>query len=286
MSDFYKYHCSGNDYIVIDPRKLKFKLRLNTRNIKLICNRKYGIGSDGILFGPIIKKDKIAVKIFNSGGSEAEKSGNGIRIFALYLYETGYVKNKNFDIYVTSGVTSIEILDLRSALIKVNMGRYPFPRYNVSVNSNYYNPFLHKEIELFGKKEKINYVNVGNPHCVIIKDSISEKYIKKLGPVLENHILFPNGTNVQLLQVLDKSNIKIEIWERGVGYTLSSGTSSLATSCIAYKLGLVDHKITVHMAGGDSSVDIVGKELFLIGNVSQVNNGVLRNEFINKLLNY
>ena len=126
MADFYKYHGLGNDYIVIDPNKLNFNLKLNEENIRLICHRNYGIGSDGILFGPIIKNGKISFQIFNPDGSEAEKSGNGIRIFALYVHDQEYIKENQFELYTKGGIVGIDILDLKSILIKVAMGEYSF----------------------------------------------------------------------------------------------------------------------------------------------------------------
>lgn len=284
MTDYYKYHGLGNDYIVMDPNKLGFDFNPNSKSIKSICHRNLGIGSDGILFGPIIEGKKIIFRIFNPDGSEAEKSGNGIRIFALYLVDSGYVKENCFDLYTKGGKVTVEIIDIKSNLIKVSMGKYSFFSNDIPVLLDQ-RELINQEINLLGKKEIINCVNIGNPHCVLIRHNISELLCKELGPVLENHRLFPNKTNVQFVQVLDRSNIKIEIWERGAGYTLASGTSSCAASCVAYKLSLVDQNITVHMQGGELNVEICPDELFLIGPVARVSHGNFTEDFIQKLLN-
>ena len=283
MVDFYKYHGLGNDYIVIDPNKLNFNLVLNEENIKLICHRNFGVGSDGILFGPIIKDNKISFKIFNPDGSEAEKSGNGIRIFALYVLDEGYVKSDKFDLYTKAGKVKIEIIDKNTNLIKVSMGQYSFMNHKVPVNLDCAYA-LNQEIEILGKKEEINCVSIGNPHCVLIKDQISKDLALKLGPILENHAIFPNKTNVQFVKILDRSNIKIEIWERGAGYTLASGTSSCAASCIAYKLDFIDNNVTVEMKGGKVFVEIVDQDVFLTGEVSRISKGIFASEFIKNLI--
>lgn len=283
MVDFYKYHGLGNDYIVIDPNKLNFNLVLNEENIKLICHRNFGVGSDGILFGPIIKDNKVSFKIFNPDGSEAEKSGNGIRIFALYVLDEGYVKSDKFDLYTKAGKVKIEIIDKNTNLIKVSMGQYSFMNHKVPVNLDCAYA-LNQEIEILGKKEEINCVSIGNPHCVLIKDQISKDLALKLGPILENHAIFPNKTNVQFVKILDRSNIKIEIWERGAGYTLASGTSSCAASCIAYKLDFIDNNVTVEMKGGKVFVEIVDQDVFLTGEVSRISKGIFASEFIKNLI--
>jgi diaminopimelate epimerase len=283
VADFYKYHGLGNDYIVIDPNKLNFNLKLNEENIRLICHRNYGIGSDGILFGPIIKNGKISFQIFNPDGSEAEKSGNGIRIFALYVRDQEYIKENQFELYTKGGMVGIYILDLKSNLIRVAMGEYSFLSEKIPMNLAS-KEVLNHEINLLGKKELISCVNIGNPHCVLFKKNVTEDLAKKLGPLLENHVLFPNKTNVQFVQILDRANIKIEIWERGAGYTLASGTSSSAASCVAHKLDFVDKNITVHMKGGNVKVEIVDEELFLTGNVARISSGDFAKDFIEKIL--
>jgi len=284
MTDYYKYHGLGNDYTVIDPNKIGFDFNPNSKNIKLICHRNLGLGSDGILFGPINKNGKITFKIFNPDGSEAEKSGNGIRIFALYLIDAGYVTENCFDLYTKGGKVTIEIVDLKSNLIKIAIGEYSFLSNKIPALLEP-GEVINKEINILGEKEIINCVNIGNPHCVLIKDNISEVLCRKVGPILENHQLFPNKINVQFVQVLDHSNIRIEIWERGAGYTLASGTSSCAASCVAHKLGLVGQEVTVHMPGGKLSVKIQLNELFLTGPVERVVHGDFTQDFVRQILN-
>ena len=284
MADFYKYHSLGNDYIIIDPRRSKLDLRLNKATIKLICNRNYGIGSDGILFGPIVNNHQITFQIFNPDGSEAERSGNGIMIFALYVYNHGYVKTRQFDLHTKAGRVSIDIIDLQTNSVRVSIEKYSFLSNKIPTTLSH-GEVLNQEVILFGKKEIIHCVNVGNSHCVLIKDEISEQDMKNLGPILENHQLFPNRINVQLVKILDRSNINIEIWERGVGYTLSSGTSSLSASCVAYKLNYINNDVMVNMKGGSVRVKIMNNNLFLIGSVREVFKGMFQEDMIKKIIN-
>jgi diaminopimelate epimerase len=250
----------------------------------LICDRNYGVGSDGILFGPIKQQGKIGFRIFNPDGSEAEKSGNGNGILSIYVIDKQYVTENRFHLITKGGEVTIEVLDKATNLIKVAMGKSSFLSSDIPVKVDA-KESINQEIVLFNQKETINCVNIGNPHCVLIRNSISEVLCKELGPVLENHRLFPNKTNVQFVQVLDRSNIKIEIWERGAGYTLASGTSSCAASCVAYKLGLVDQNITVHMQGGELNIKVCPDELFLTGPVARVSQGNFTEDFIQKILN-
>ena len=281
MSDFYKYHGLGNEYIIIDPNKSKFLI--NKKNIELICDRNYGIGSNGVLLGPIIKNNKIAFKIFNTNGSEAEKSGNGIRIFAQYIYEHGYVKTKQFSLYTKKGKILIQIIEPLQNIIKSNIGEYSFLSDKIAINISF-KQILNQEIKLLNKK-KISFVSIGNPHCVIIKHNISKEQVKKLGPMIEKHQLLLKKSNIQFVQILDKSNIKIEIWERGVGYTLASGTGSASASCVAHKLNFIEDSISINMKGGNVNIKININKLFLTGNIIKVFNGMFRAEFIKKVLN-
>ncbi len=278
---YYKYNGLGNDYIVIDPSKIN--IPLNIENIKLICNRNYGIGSDGILYGPLIENNSIFLRIFNPDGSEAEKSGNGVRIFSRYLFENGYIKDKKFSFLTKGGKVEIEILDDTGQLIKVNMGKYTFQSDIIPVKGKS-REVINEVLEIDNNKYNITCLSVGNPHCVIPLNHISKELAITLGPKIENNPIFPNRINMQLLEIIDRNNIKIEIWERGAGYTLASGSSSCAASCAAFKLGLVDNHINVKMPGGILIIDIENLNVFMTGPVASVSEGNFTKEFIDLLM--
>jgi len=250
---FYKYHALGNDYIVIDPQKTQ--VNLSEDNIRLICHRNFGIGSDGILYGPLFHHNSISFKILNPDGSEAEKSGNGIRIFSRYLFDAGYLTSKQFKLETLGGIVQVELLDATASLIKVDMGMVTFESDKIPVQG-LCREVVNEKLEIKGQMYHMTCLSIGNPHCVIPMDTISKEAAEKIGPFVENHEIFPNRINVQLLKVLDRQNIAIEIWERGAGYTLASGSSSCAAASAAFKLGLVDNVVDVHMPGGMINIAI------------------------------
>lgn len=268
--DFYKYHGLGNDYIVIDPSKTK--VAMNEKNIKAICRRHFGVGSDGILYGPIFDNGKINFKIYNSDGSEAEKSGNGIRIFAKYLVDEGYVLQDNFDLYTLSGKVSVNVLDKEKNLFRVFMGGYTFSSSKIPVTGEE-REVLGENLKVRDKEFKINCVNVGNPHCVIVLDEISAELTKEYGPYIENASIFPNRTNVHFAKVINDSKIEIEIWERGSGYTLASGTCSIGSALVCNKLRLVSNKVEVVMREGSFLVEINEDGVYLTGVAEKVFDG-------------
>jgi len=251
---FTKYHALGNDYLVLDPQDCP-KLPEND-DIVRICHRNFGLGSDGILYGPE-KSDKAEFKlrILNPDASEAEKSGNGIRIFSRYLFDLGLVAgSKEFSIETLGGIVRSTV-EQSGKLITVEMGKVKFDSEVIPV-VGHKREVINETFEILGDKYTYCCATIGNPHCVLPMNKVSEELAKKIGPHIENHKFFPNRTNVQLLEVLDRNNIKIEIWERGAGYTLASGSSSSAAAAVAHKLGLCDKDITVHMPGGKISIKI------------------------------
>lgn len=268
---FKKYHGLGNDYLVIDPNVHDINLTADT--IRLICDRNFGIGSDGILYGPVRDSNIPEVRIFNPDGSEAEKSGNGLRIFAKYLFESKYVDKKNFNIKTSGGTVTVQIQDDKANMININMGKVTFLSTEISINGPE-REVVNEELEINKVKYKVTCLSIGNPHCVIPTEDISEEKARQLGPLIENHEMFPNRINMQLLKVIDRNNIEIQIWERGAGYTLASGSSSCAAAAAAYKLKLVNNKINVRMPGGNLFVEIdENGEIFMTGPVEGVFEG-------------
>lgn len=247
---FEKYHALGNDYLVFDPDGTDHQFT-EDETVR-ICHRNFGLGSDGILVGPLqSEKADFGLRILNPDGSEAEKSGNGLRIFARYLYDKKNVSSAPFTVNTLGGIVTCEVSSDASS-ISVEMGQVSFHSdvVPVSVKGNP-REVLNEEITIDGETFNYYAATIGNPHCVIPLTEISEGLALKLGAKVENHPLFPNRTNVQFLKVLDRNRIRIEIWERGAGYTLASGSSSSAAGAVARKMGACDQNITVEMPGGE-----------------------------------
>ena len=252
---FQKYHALGNDYLIYDPEGDEDSF--TEEQIIRICHRNFGLGSDGILVGPLrSEKAEFGLKILNPDGSEAEKSGNGLRIFARYLRDSGKVGSEAFSVDTLGGVVSCQVSE-NAEVITVAMGQVHFHSEVIPVNvEGPDREVLNEDITAGSETIKYYAATIGNPHCVIPVDQANEEIAMRLGPILENHPNFPNRTNVQFLQILDRNRIRIEIWERGAGYTLASGSSSSAAGAVARKMGACDQDITVEMPGGEIKLEI------------------------------
>ena len=253
--NFEKYHALGNDYLVLEPSECPHPLA--EKEIIRICHRNFGLGSDGILLGPSSSTEAdFGLRILNPDGSEAEKSGNGLRIFALYLRDQGKVGVEPFTIHTLGGVVTCEVSS-DASVISVEMGQVSFHSDEIPVNiEGDPREVLDEPIEAAAQNLQYYAATIGNPHCVVPVDKVDRAFACEIGPTLENHSNFPNRTNVQFLEVLDRNNIRIEIWERGAGYTLASGSSSSAAGAVARKMGACDENITVHMPGGNIQLRI------------------------------
>ena len=250
---FYKYHGLGNDYIVMDPHQVDREPTPD--QIRRICHRNYGIGSDGILWGPLKGGgNAFGVKIFNPDGSEAEKSGNGLRIFARFLMDTGRISTDPFIVNTLGGEVTAQVTGGGTG-VSVDMGRVSFDSRDIPVDGPA-REVLNERLDVGGAGLTYCAATIGNPHCVILEETLDVQKVKTLGPKIENHPLFPNRTNVQFAKVIDKNHIHVEIWERGAGYTLASGSSASATAAVVHRLGLCGPQVSVHMPGGTLDITI------------------------------
>ena len=276
---FYKYHALGNDYIVLNPADFPtWKPAPTVEQIRVVCHRNFGVGSDGILWGPLpSQQSEFGLRIFNPDGSEAEKSGNGLRIFSRFLWDQGLVKNPTFTVETPGGHVKTVIKD-GGKLLTIEMGKVSFDSAKIPVTGAA-REVLNEKIKIQDREFTFNAATIGNPHCVIVLPEISEAMARKYGPDLEVHANFPRKTNVQFLKVIDRNNVQIEIWERGAGYTLASGSSSSASAAVAHRLGLIDSKVTVHMPGGQIGIEI-GPDfsILMTGTVNKVAEGTMHPE--------
>ncbi len=250
---FSKYHALGNDYVVVEAAQIGSLLSAKT--MRQICAPHFGIGADGVLVREAPQApDRFRVRIFNSDGSEAEKSGNGLRIFARYLWDAGLVGEEAFTVDTAGGPVTCRIAQ-GGRTVAVDMGCVTFNSHDVPVTGPP-RDVIGEWLTIEGQQLQYSAANIGNPHCVIPRGAISEEETRKLGPLIETEARFPNLTNVQFMQLVDRKNIRIEIWERGTGYTFASGTSSCAAAAVAHRLGLCDSAVTVHMPGGQLAIEI------------------------------
>jgi diaminopimelate epimerase len=273
---FFKYHALGNDYIVLNPADFPtWKPAPSVDQIRVICHRNFGVGSDGILWGPLpSEKSEFGLRIFNPDGSEAEKSGNGLRIFSRFLWDQKLAKNPEFTVETPGGHVK-SVIKENGKLITVEMGKVNFDSAKIPVTGPA-REVINEKIKIQDREFIYSAATIGNPHCVIPLDHISPDMAKTYGPDLEVHPNFPRKTNVQFLKVLDRNNIQIEIWERGAGYTLASGSSSSASAAVAHRLGFVDRSVTVHMPGGQIGIEIGDAfSIMMTGTVNKVAEGTM-----------
>ncbi len=278
---FAKGHGLGNDYIVMSRADLPFDL--SEASIVRICDRNWGIGSDGILMLVPSAKADFGLRIFNPDGSEAEKSGNGLRIFSKWLRDHGLAKRDAFTIETPGGVVEClcHVRDGRVRFVTVEMGRATFRAPEIPMNGPD-RDVVAVPLQLSdGTALAVTAVSVGNPHCITFVDRLDTEACKRLGPLIERHAAFPQRTNVQFARVADRHTLDILIWERGAGYTLASGSSSCGAASAAVRNGLCDHgKVTVRMPGGDLVIEVRPDwSLRLEGPVEEVYTGALSAEF-------
>ena len=271
-----KYHGLGNDYLVFDPNKNE--LELNEDNVKMICNRNVGLGSDGILEGPLLG-EHLAVKIWNPDGSVAEKSGNGVRIFAKYLKDAGYVQKKNYELMTDGGIVEVTYLNEEGSRLRISMGKLSFVSEEIPVIGER-REVINEDMVFGNNLYPATCVSVGNPHCVIPMQEISKELVCKIGVHSERARYFPERVNTEIMKVTDRNNIAIETYERGAGYTMATGTGACAAAAVAYKLGLTENKMLVHMPGGDLQVEIADDwNVYITGDVFYIAEIKLSTEF-------
>lgn len=241
--NFTKMQGIGNDYIYLNC--LNCNYNGICKHIPRLSNRNFGVGSDGVI---MILPSKIAdfkMRIFNADGSEAQMCGNGIRCVAKYVYENGLINKEKISIETLAGVKELELLVENNVVkeIKVDMGK---PQYVKDYK---------KQVKVDKEIMTLNCISMGNPHAVTFVEDVDNIDIEKIGPIIENNIIFPNRTNVEFVQILDRNNIKMRVWERGAKETLACGTGACASTVACVLEGYTNNNITVHLLGGDLKIN-------------------------------
>ncbi len=255
MARFARGHGLGNDYLVMDEADLDFPFA--PAAVRWICHRHWGVGSDGILLRTASSVADAGLRIFNPDGSEAEKSGNGLRIFAKHLWERGGLRKSPMRIETKGGLVEAvcHTTDDRVTEVTVEMGRATFRAPDIPMHGPD-REVVGVPLQVGERFLTVTCVSVGNPHCVVFTDELDEAEVRAWGPRIETHPAFPNRTNVQFARVLDRGRVEIRIWERGAGYTLASGSSSCAVAAAAVRGGLTEGRVTMVMPGGELSIEV------------------------------
>jgi diaminopimelate epimerase len=282
MIPFAKGHGLGNDYIVMEAAALPGPL--DARAIVRVCDRNWGVGSDGILLLVPSTRADFGLRIFNPDGSEAEKSGNGLRIFAKYLWDRGHARGRpTFTVETKGGVVECTCHPRhgRVNFVTVEMGAATFRAPDIPMNGPDRDVVAVPLQLADGTTLTATAVSVGNPHCVVFVDRLDEAEVRRLGPLVERHPAFPQRTNVQFARVAARDTVDILIWERGAGWTLASGSSSCGAASAAVRNNLCDHgRVSVRMPGGTLVIEVRPDwSLRLEGPVEEVYTGTLSEEF-------
>jgi diaminopimelate epimerase len=275
--EFVRSHGLGNDYLVVDGERLGFAL--TPERVRLICDRHTGVGSDGILERvPAPAGFDAAVRIFNPDGSEAEKSGNGTRIFAKFCLDHGYFSGARLRMHTLGGPVSAEVIERPAdrTVLRMSMGHASFRCADLPMDGRGRDEWIEQGLDVGERALPATCVSVGNPHAVIVAPDADEAFVRTFGPRVENHAQFPKRTNVQFIAPVDRQRVRALIWERGAGWTLASGTSSCAVAAACVRLGLTDRRVQVLMPGGTLEV-LVGEDWSLeqIGFASEIARGTM-----------
>ncbi|WP_294402171.1 diaminopimelate epimerase [uncultured Clostridium sp.] len=281
MNEFVKSHGLGNEYIVLNSEQISFEL--NQKAIKRICNINFGIGSDGILLKVPSSKADFGLRIFNPDGSEAEKSGNGLRIFCKYIYDYKFSKTRTFTVETPGGIVNADVIEVkndRASLITIDMGQAVFD--SKAIPTGFADEeAIDEKLTVLVEEFEVSCVSIGNPHCVVIRDKLNINEIKKYGPYIENNEMFPNKTNVQFVRIISRDCVEALIWERGAGFTLASGTSSCTVVSVLRKKNLVDNKVTVKLIDGELMIEVDCQfNVRMTGPIREIAHGVLNDELI------
>ena len=281
MIKFTKMHGLGNDYVYIDA--INQKIENESSLAKFVSNRHFGIGSDGLI---LICKSEVAdfkMRMFNSDGSEAEMCGNGIRCVGKFVYDKGLTNKTTVKIETLAGIKTL-ILNTKDGKVetaRVDMGEPILETEKIPVISTE-EPVKNLELEAENKKFKFTCVSMGNPHAITIVENTKEFNVERYGKILEVDKAFPKKANIEFVQIIDKENIKMRVWERGAGETLACGTGACATAVACNLNGLTDRKVNIELLGGTLNIEWneTDNHVYMIGPAVTVFDGELYEETI------
>jgi len=262
--DFMKIHGIGNDFIITEER---LKILDYATTAKNICNRRFGVGADGFMVVEQSEKADIKMVYYNGDGTLAKMCGNGLRSFCKYVFDKNIVKRRNFTVETLDGIKQVEIIMVDdqgfAKSIKAEMGWYQLD-------------FLSQTLKVEEENLTIGSLTLGVPHVVIFEETLSENRLKILGPALEKHQRFYEGTNVNFAKVLNKENVEIKTWERGCGYTLGCGTGMTSVVVLGNLLGKLSTKVQAHSPGGSLEIEIFNerKMITMTGPAQSICEGV------------
>ncbi|HUU53336.1 MAG TPA: diaminopimelate epimerase [Armatimonadota bacterium] len=279
--EFTKMHGLGNDYLLVDAMRGGSPPEQKLPAIaRALSDRHFGVGADGLILVEPSRVADFKMRIFNSDGSEAEMCGNGVRLFARYVYERGYTRERDMEVETLAGIIRprLRLRGGKVTAVRVDMGEPRLRRSEIPMKGPDQERVVGERMRVLGRRYEITAVSMGNPHCVIFVHDTDRVKVHEVGPAIEHHDLFPRRTNVEFAQVVGDGELTMRVWERGAGETLACGTGASAALVAAVLNGLSPRKATIHLRGGDlkASWNQEDNHVFIEGPAEEVCTGETR----------
>ncbi len=275
---FTKMQGIGNDFVVADclVTSQLTEDALQAASV-FLCDRKFGIGGDGVI---LVLPSDIAdykMRMFNPDGTEAEMCGNGIRCFAKFIRDRGHSDKTEITAETGAGVLTLTVTDGDETKVRVDMGEPILERGEIPMTGAT-GTVVNERVEVAGETVSVTAVSMGNPHIALFTESATDEAIDRLGPVLEKHPLFPRKTNVHLLEVVSRTEMKMLTWERGAGRTLACGTGACASAVAAALNGFTERNVLIHLLGGDLYIEWseTDNHVYMTGAATEVFTGTVQ----------
>ncbi len=257
---FTKMHGLGNDFVMVDAFEEKLDEATLPERARELCDRHFGIGADGLILVLPSRVANFRMRIFNPDGSEPESCGNGIRCFARFVYDRKKTAETTLTVETLGGVQTLKLNVAGGTVqtVRADLGEPAFARRLIPMRGPEEGEALNEKVKADGARLDVTCLSVGNPHCVTFVDDVERFPVEKLGPQLENHSLFPRRTNVEFVQVLNRRELRVRVWERGVGETLACGSGACASVIAAARTERADRRATVLLLGGELQIEWCG----------------------------
>jgi len=275
--EFTKMHGAGNDYVYMNASNLSENWSQIAVNVS---DRHKGIGSDGLILAMPSEIDDIKMRMFNSDGSEGEMCGNGIRCLVGFAIDQNLIPPNQKTVLVETGAGVLSVTPIRTnnvmtgATVSMGLPILEPTQIPVEIDSSSF-PVLEHKLNIGYEQMKLSFVSMGNPHAISFIDEDIDKYpLTEIGPLVENHEIFPNKINFEIVNIIDRSHLKVRVWERGSGITLACGTGACAVAVAAKLKGIIDDSCTISLPGGDLEISWVdNNEVLMTGPIEKVFSG-------------
>lgn len=271
---FWKMHGIGNDFIVIDNRNGELGEDGIAEFARRLCERRFSIGADGLLLVYNSAAADVKMRMFNPDGTEAEMCGNGIRCLVKFCYDNQIVRKKELEVETLAGIkcTWVSTNNGEVESVRVDMGEPSFDRDAIPMQGK--GTCMNEKLNVDGEQYSVTCLSMGNPHCVLFVDDVESFPVPKIGPRIEAHEAFPRRVNVEFVQVLNRGEIRVRVWERGAGETLACGTGACASVVASHTLDKTGSEVMVHLLGGDLEI-VYDNHVFMGGPAVKVFEGKL-----------